>query len=228
MVSTKHLIVTADDFGQSLGVNRVIIEAHEDGIVTSASLMTQWLPTGEAALYAKQRRSSSEFRVARQSSNLQMARIDIDENALTHAIRVPADMECRARSGEETRRLLPVTHWTWEQLRMGGRVLSVSKRDAYLGYLTLPQKTMRPFELAANIHPKDETGDRELLVRNGWKLVDPHGVASSRAHYQRYIKRSGAEFQCPKPIRQVPKDGLVSDRSACYLATGRARRRYRL
>jgi predicted glycoside hydrolase/deacetylase ChbG (UPF0249 family) len=54
MEVTKYLIVNADDFGQSPGVNRGIIEAHEDGIVTSASLMTRWLAAGEAALYAKE------------------------------------------------------------------------------------------------------------------------------------------------------------------------------
>ncbi|MGH7796471.1 MAG: carbohydrate deacetylase [Candidatus Binatia bacterium] len=50
----KYLIVNADDFGQSPGVNRGIIEAHKHGIVTSASLMTRWLAAGEAALYAKE------------------------------------------------------------------------------------------------------------------------------------------------------------------------------
>jgi chitin disaccharide deacetylase len=37
--ATKHLIVNADDFGASSGVNRGIIESHQRGIVTSASLM---------------------------------------------------------------------------------------------------------------------------------------------------------------------------------------------
>jgi chitin disaccharide deacetylase len=54
MSAKKYLIVNADDFGQSPGINRGIIEAHEQGIVTSASLMTRWLAAGEAALYAKQ------------------------------------------------------------------------------------------------------------------------------------------------------------------------------
>ena len=39
MDSKRFLIVNADDFGLSEGVNRGIIEAHERGIVTSASLM---------------------------------------------------------------------------------------------------------------------------------------------------------------------------------------------
>ena len=54
MAGEKYLIVNADDFGQSPGVNRGIIAAHERGIVTSASLMTRWLAAGEASLYAKE------------------------------------------------------------------------------------------------------------------------------------------------------------------------------
>ena len=44
----KWLIVNADDFGASAGVNRGIIEAHARGIVTSASFMV----TGRAAAEA--------------------------------------------------------------------------------------------------------------------------------------------------------------------------------
>ena len=54
MADDRYLIVNADDFGQSPGVNRGIIEAHEHGVVTSASLMTRWLAAGEAALYARE------------------------------------------------------------------------------------------------------------------------------------------------------------------------------
>ncbi len=49
MPATRYLIVNADDFGQSPGVNRGILEAHERGIVTSTSLMVSWPAAVEAA-----------------------------------------------------------------------------------------------------------------------------------------------------------------------------------
>lgn len=52
-MSARNLIVNADDFGQSAGVNLGIIQAHEKGIVTSASLMVRYPAATEAALYAK-------------------------------------------------------------------------------------------------------------------------------------------------------------------------------
>jgi chitin disaccharide deacetylase len=53
VTSTRSLIVNADDFGQSTGVNRGVIRAHELGIVTSASLMVRWDAAAEAAAYAR-------------------------------------------------------------------------------------------------------------------------------------------------------------------------------
>ncbi len=49
----KCLIVNADDFGLSRGVNRGISQTHEHGIVTSASLMVRYPAAAEAAEYAR-------------------------------------------------------------------------------------------------------------------------------------------------------------------------------
>jgi predicted glycoside hydrolase/deacetylase ChbG (UPF0249 family) len=54
MSVARVLIVNADDFGLSLGVNRGIIRAFEDGIVTSASLMVRWPAAALAARYARE------------------------------------------------------------------------------------------------------------------------------------------------------------------------------
>jgi predicted glycoside hydrolase/deacetylase ChbG (UPF0249 family) len=48
----KYLIVNADDFGTSNGVNRGIVEAHRRGVVTSASLMVEMPGSEEAARLA--------------------------------------------------------------------------------------------------------------------------------------------------------------------------------
>jgi predicted glycoside hydrolase/deacetylase ChbG (UPF0249 family) len=53
MLQTKYLIVNADDFGQSNGINLGIMEAFENGIVTSASLMVRWSSAEAAAYYAR-------------------------------------------------------------------------------------------------------------------------------------------------------------------------------
>ena len=45
-----------------------------------------------------------------------------------------------------------VTQWTWEEVWLDKRVLSMSKRDAYCRHVDLPRRAGRPFELAANIH----------------------------------------------------------------------------
>lgn len=59
MLAQRYLIVNADDFGLSPGVNRGIIKAHECGIVTSASLMVRMPAAAEAAAYAREHPSLS-------------------------------------------------------------------------------------------------------------------------------------------------------------------------
>jgi chitin disaccharide deacetylase len=49
----KRLIVNADDFGRTAGVNRGIVQAHEQGIVTSSSLMVREAAAAEAASYGR-------------------------------------------------------------------------------------------------------------------------------------------------------------------------------
>jgi chitin disaccharide deacetylase len=50
---TRNLIVNADDFGRSHGINQGVAMAHERGVVTSASLMVRWPGAIEAAALAR-------------------------------------------------------------------------------------------------------------------------------------------------------------------------------
>lgn len=51
----KFLIINADDFGYGRGVNRAIVELHDRGVVTSASLMVNTPGTAEAVALAATR-----------------------------------------------------------------------------------------------------------------------------------------------------------------------------
>lgn len=51
----RRLIINADDFGLTAGVNRAITEAHEHGVVTSATLMANGQAFAEAIALARSR-----------------------------------------------------------------------------------------------------------------------------------------------------------------------------
>src|SRR5215510_14829464 len=50
----KRLIVTADDFGLTHGVNEAIVRSYREGIVTSASLMVTGLAFESAVVLARE------------------------------------------------------------------------------------------------------------------------------------------------------------------------------
>ena len=53
-VTTRRLIVNADDFGRSRSINQAVIRAHREGILTTASLMVNGDACDEAVELAKQ------------------------------------------------------------------------------------------------------------------------------------------------------------------------------
>ncbi len=87
-------------------------------------------------------------------------------------------------------------------------------------FVDLPGRTARPFELALAIHPS-ETSDLMLLSDKGWSLVDPQLVAGDPLSYRAYIGRSRAEFSVAKDLYVRSRGGWISDRSLCYLASGK-------
>jgi hypothetical protein len=86
--------------------------------------------------------------------------------------------------------------------------------------LALPQRTRERFVLALSIHP-DEKADLRALDRNGWELADPAQVAGSPASYRSFVQESRAEFGLAKSGYVLSRCGWFSDRSTCYLASGR-------
>jgi len=52
--AARRLIVNADDFGRSSSINRAVVRAHQEGILTSASLMTNEPGCAEAVALARE------------------------------------------------------------------------------------------------------------------------------------------------------------------------------
>jgi hypothetical protein len=86
--------------------------------------------------------------------------------------------------------------------------------------IDLPTRTRERFELALAIHP-GETTDLAALAANGWHLLDPAAVAGTPDQYQQFIQGSKAEFGLAKSGYAASRCGWFSDRSVCYLASGR-------
>ena len=87
-------------------------------------------------------------------------------------------------------------------------------------FLQLPSMTGQRFELAMDIDPA-ETNDLNLLHAGGWRLINPQEVAATPADYRAYIRRSRGEFLVAKNMYVRSRSGWFSDRSICYLASGR-------
>jgi hypothetical protein len=101
-----------------------------------------------------------------------------------------------------------------------GSVLYGQKAHSFRPLADLPVRTGERFLLALAIHA-DEERDLALLRANRWELVDPAVVAGTPDDYRSFVQASHAEFGLAKSGYVVSRSGWFSDRSACYLASGR-------
>ncbi|HEX8339267.1 MAG TPA: hypothetical protein VF624_00010 [Tepidisphaeraceae bacterium] len=93
-----------------------------------------------------------------------------------------------------------------------------SKRAAFQDYLDLPRASARPMELCLNIGTYQPEID--LLGSKGWRIVKSQATSHPQ-DYRRYLQNSLAEFSCAKPAYVRMKTGWLSDRTVCYLASGK-------
>lgn len=105
----------------------------------------------------------------------------------------------------------PVEH---EGVRYGQRAHSMRS------LIDLPSLSGARFQLALGIHP-DESRDIDALAAGGWELLDPVHVAGTPARYRDFVRGSKAELCVAKSGYVASRSGWFSDRSACYLASGR-------
>lgn len=114
-----------------------------------------------------------------------------------------------------------VSAWSSEDWYTDGEHwYSNQKRDGFEPYLDLPRQTSLPLELALNLAP-DEDADSVDLESRGWRVVHAFDAAPTPWDYQRYIQSSRGEFSCSKPSSVRFQKSWISDRTLCYLASGK-------
>ncbi|CAA9493185.1 MAG: hypothetical protein AVDCRST_MAG30-1491 [uncultured Solirubrobacteraceae bacterium] len=96
------------------------------------------------------------------------------------------------------------------------------KAHSLRALLELPERAAASarFTPALGIHP-DETSDLAALDAHGWELLDPAVVAGTPEDYAEFVRGSWAEIGVAKSGYVESACGWFSDRSVCYLASGR-------
>lgn len=114
-------------------------------------------------------------------------------------------------------RFTTVMQWeSYAAREHGGRRYGM-KSASFAPYLDLPARVGSALELAIG----GDSAPRALLQDKGWSIRDPLRVGRDPWSYQRYLRRSKAEFAVAKHGYVASNSGWFSERSAGYLASGR-------
>ena len=125
-----------------------------------------------------------------------------------------------AMSGRPAGDITSVGHWrSYGSIEHGG-IRYGQRAHSLRDLIEIPNRVEERFTLALGIHP-DEASDLDALRHNGWNLVDPVAVAGTPGRYASFIRDSKAELGVAKSGYVLSRSGWFSDRSACYLASGR-------
>lgn len=126
----------------------------------------------------------------------------------------PADSSGKLQNGS----LTTITNWNpYGSVTHGGRRFG-QKDEEFLRILELPRRTSQAIELTLS----GAGADVEQRLRTaGWRIRPAREVSSHFRTYHAYIMGSRGEFSVAKHGYVVTRSGWFSDRSACYLASGR-------
>jgi hypothetical protein len=113
-----------------------------------------------------------------------------------------------------------VAHWWGGTFEFRGETFSNDKSAAFMEYADLPSRTAAKLELAVCLGAKQEEW-RGRLESLGWGVREAWDVSSTADRYRAYIQQSRGEFSCVKPYCPQFVNGWTSNRTICYLASGK-------
>ena len=96
-----------------------------------------------------------------------------------------------------------------------------TKRVAFLEFADLPRLTKQPLELALYLRTEKDAEEQRDLEKRGWRIRPSREIASTPESYQAYLQQSRGEFSCAKRSCLKFQNAWISDRTLCYLASGK-------
>jgi hypothetical protein len=95
-----------------------------------------------------------------------------------------------------------------------------TKRISFLEFVDVPTRTPQSLELALFL-ASDDDADLTVLQQHGWRVQRSQDVAGTPEQYRSYVQQSRGEFSCAKPSCMKLQNAWISDRTLCYLASGK-------
>jgi hypothetical protein len=146
----------------------------------------------------------------------------------------------------EADRLTTVSGWWGDEWITDGKDICYenNKSVSFMQFAELAGRTRQTLELALCLaandartaeelpskeHPelkglaayRSDEEDKAFLEARGWRVRLASEAAGSPDAYRRYIQGSRGEFSCAKPSCMKFQNAWISDRSLCYLASGK-------
>jgi len=137
------------------------------------------------------------------------------------ATRPPVDLDLWPAAAGAGRCFTTIATWEnkGKNIEFDGTTYLWSKHENFLRFIDLPRH--RPeTSFGVAMTPPDDAVKRDIEGA-GWRLFDARSISADMAKYQRFIAGSRGEFTVAKDIYVRPSSGWFSDRSVCYLASGR-------
>ena len=119
-------------------------------------------------------------------------------------------------------RILTVGDWRGSQVAVWNGEWYGGKREEFLGFLRVPVEADVPLHLVLCIG-RDDHEDLGVLTRAGWRVEDPYVLAGDPHSYRELVQGARAEFSVARRGDVRTRSGWVSDRTACFLASGARR-----
>ncbi len=116
-----------------------------------------------------------------------------------------------------------VAHWWGEEIEFNGAPINTRRKGSLFLELsrTFHRGSLPTLELGSYHGRRSEGMSGKFWGGYGWRIQDSHEFTATPEEYRSYLQQSRGEFSCAKPSCMQLQNAWISDRTICYLASGK-------